>query len=102
MITSTGSLYPTLPALSCTAALIHTFPLVAVLPSRCSVLIPVNESLDDVEPLLLQLIFVQPDGTQVSVPLALYQLSVLSASLYVSERLCLTISGFAWPVVLAV
>ena len=93
MITSTGSLYPTLPALSCTAALIHTFPLVAVLPSRCSVLIPVNESLDDVEPLLLQLIFVQPDGTQ---------LSVLSASLYVSERLCFTIAGFAWPVALAV
>ena len=91
MINSTGSLYPMLPALSCTAALIHTFPLVAVLPPRCSVLIAVNESLDDVEPLLLQLIFVQPDGTQ-----------VLSASLYVSERLCLTISGFAWPVVLAV
>ena len=85
-----------LPALSCTAALIHTFPLVAVLPSRCSVLIAVNESLDDVEPLLLQLIFVQPDGTQVFVPLALV------SPLYVSERLCLTISGFAWPVVLAV
>ena len=97
MINSTGSLYPMLPALSCTAALIHT-----VLPSRCSVLISVNESLDDVEPLLLQLIFVQPDGTQVFVPLALYQLSVPSASLYVSERLCLTISGFAWPVLFAV
>ena len=102
MITSTGSLYPMLPALSCTAALIHTFPLVAFVPSRCSVLIAVNESLDDVEPLLSQLIFVQPVGTQVFVPLALYQLSVLSASLYVSERLCLTISGFAGSVVLAV